>query len=80
MKQLLMTQSLPSLKKNQKKPSMYLNTHILKKMSRLQKERIFGAQMKRCDEEVEEDKGTTIIFVKEDHADERKASRKISSA
>ena len=69
-----MTQSLPSLKINQKKPSMYLNTHLLKKMSFQQKEKIFGAQMKRCDEEVEEDKGTTIMFVKEDHAAKRKPS------
>ena len=50
------------------------NTHILKKMSCQQNQRIFGAQMKRCDEEVEEDKGTSIIFVKEDLAAERKPS------
>ena len=70
--QVLMTKTNPSLKKNQKKLSMYLKTHKLKKMSCQQKEKIFGAQMKRCDEEVEEDKGTTIIFVKEDHAAKRK--------
>ena len=69
-----MTHSHPNLKINQKKPSIYSNTNILKKMSYQQKEKIFGAQMKICDEEVEEDKGTTIIFVKEDHAAKRKPS------
>jgi hypothetical protein len=73
-RQLLKTQIHPKLKKNQKKPSMYLNTLIMKKMSCQQKEKIFGAQMKRCDEEVEEDKGTIIIFMKEDHAAKRKPS------
>ena len=46
----------------------------MKKMSCKQKEKIFGVQMKKCDEEVEEGIGTTIIFVKEDHAAERKPS------
>ena len=69
-----MTQFQPVLKINQRRPSMYLNTHILKKKSFQQKEKIFDVKMQRFDEEVEEDKGTIIIFVKEDHAAKRKPS------
>ena len=69
-----MTQFQPGLKINQRRPSMYLNTHILKKKSFQQKEKIFDVKMQRFDEEVEEDKGTIIIFVKEDHAAKRKPS------
>ena len=69
-----MTQFQPGLKIYQRRPSMYLNTHILKKKSFQQKEKIFDVKMQRFDEEVEEDKGTIIIFVKEDHAAKRKPS------
>ena len=69
-----MTQFQPGLKINQRRPSMYLNTHILKKKSFQQKEKTFDVKMQRFDEEVEEDKGTIIIYVKEDHAAKRKPS------
>ena len=61
------------MKKNPKKPSMYLNIRILEKRISLKKRKIYVARMKSLKREVVEDKEITLIFVKEDLAAKKNA-------